>query len=40
VDTLGTGASYKPIGIYFQVVDAADVTLPDLGIGVGVCSGP
>jgi hypothetical protein len=28
---LGMGASFKPIGVYFRVVDAAGITLPDLG---------
>jgi hypothetical protein len=28
---LGTGASFKPIGVYFRVVDTTDVTLPELG---------
>jgi hypothetical protein len=28
---LGMGASFMPIGVYFRVVDATDVTLPDLG---------
>jgi hypothetical protein len=29
--TLGTGASFKPIGVYFRVVDATDVALPEIG---------
>ena len=28
---LGTGASFKPIGVYFRVVDAEDIALPDPG---------
>lgn len=29
---LGTGASYKPIGVYFKVVDTVDIALPDVGV--------
>jgi hypothetical protein len=29
---LGTGASYRPIGVYFRAVDATDVALPDIGV--------
>jgi hypothetical protein len=29
---LGLGASYRPIGVYFKVVDTVDVALPDLGV--------
>jgi hypothetical protein len=33
---LGTGAAYRPIGVYFRAVDATDVALPDLGVEVCV----
>ena len=32
--TLGAGASYKPVGIYFKVVDAGDTRLPEVGVYV------
>ena len=31
---LGRGASFKPIGVFFQVVSASSVALPDLGVYV------
>lgn len=31
---LGMGASYKPIGVYFKVVNSVDVALPDVGVRV------
>jgi hypothetical protein len=33
---LATGASYRPIGVYFRAVYAADVALPDVGVHVYV----
>ena len=29
---LGAGASFRPIGLYFRVVLAADITLPQVGV--------
>ena len=42
---LGTGASFKPIGVYFRVVNAESITLPDLGFSAvsphqGASEGP
>jgi hypothetical protein len=33
---LGTGAAYRPIGVYFRAVYAEDVALPDFGVHVYV----
>jgi hypothetical protein len=42
VTPLGTGAAYRPIGVYFKVVDTVDVPLPDVGVYVfdSTCVGP
>src|SRR5262249_28922249 len=44
---LGSGITYKPIGIYFELRNIVDVGLPDVGIYTaasscpgGICAGP
>jgi hypothetical protein len=29
---LGFGATYRPIGVFFRVVDTSDLTIPDVGV--------